>query len=256
LFDKATKIENKSFLKKYNLSKPQGVRGRNSDNSKLREVLGWEPSIKLNEGLQTTYIWIKQHITHKYSADQWIKDGGEHTLRVTFPITEDSVVYDIGGYVGEWATEIIKKYNPSVHIFEPIRYLYDDLRRKFADNSKVHIYQWALLDRNGPAKITKEDCRSSLYTHTRDAREDIYTRDIAELQVPDLVSINAEGAEFVLLKRMLETGWAQKCKHIQIQFHNFYTGSFELREKIRKELSKTHTEVYNYPFVWEYWTLK
>lgn len=39
---------------------PQGVRGRNSDNSKLREVLGWEPTIPLEEGLVPTYRWIEK----------------------------------------------------------------------------------------------------------------------------------------------------------------------------------------------------
>ena len=41
---------------------PQGVRGRNSDNTKLREVLGWEPAISLEEGLIPTYRWIEQQV--------------------------------------------------------------------------------------------------------------------------------------------------------------------------------------------------
>jgi nucleoside-diphosphate-sugar epimerase len=41
---------------------PQGVRGRNSDNSKLREVLGWEPKITLEEGLVPTYRWIEKMV--------------------------------------------------------------------------------------------------------------------------------------------------------------------------------------------------
>lgn len=41
---------------------PQGVRGRNSDNSKLREVLGWEPSISLEDGLARTYKWIESQV--------------------------------------------------------------------------------------------------------------------------------------------------------------------------------------------------
>jgi GDP-D-mannose 3', 5'-epimerase len=41
---------------------PEGVRGRNSDNSKLREVLGWEPSIPLEEGLISTYRWIEKMV--------------------------------------------------------------------------------------------------------------------------------------------------------------------------------------------------
>lgn len=41
---------------------PQGVRGRNSDNTKLREVLGWEPQISLEEGLAHTYSWIEAEV--------------------------------------------------------------------------------------------------------------------------------------------------------------------------------------------------
>jgi nucleoside-diphosphate-sugar epimerase len=41
---------------------PQGVRGRNSDNTKLREVLGWEPAIGLRDGLEPTYRWIEKQV--------------------------------------------------------------------------------------------------------------------------------------------------------------------------------------------------
>ena len=41
---------------------PQGVRGRNSDNDKLREVLNWEPEISLEDGLTETYNWIEQQV--------------------------------------------------------------------------------------------------------------------------------------------------------------------------------------------------
>jgi len=47
LVDIIAKIAGKKITKKHNLSKPQGVRGRNSDNTKLRKVLGWEPQISL-----------------------------------------------------------------------------------------------------------------------------------------------------------------------------------------------------------------
>lgn len=44
--------------RKHDLSAPQGVRGRNSDNNRIRELLGWEPAIPLEEGLTLTYRWI------------------------------------------------------------------------------------------------------------------------------------------------------------------------------------------------------
>jgi len=58
LVDMVAKIAGKRIGKQYDLTKPQGVRGRNSDNTRLREVLHWEPTISLEDGLERTYHWI------------------------------------------------------------------------------------------------------------------------------------------------------------------------------------------------------
>jgi GDP-D-mannose 3',5'-epimerase len=52
----------KRLRKRYDPTKPQGVRGRNSDNTRLRRVLGWEPQITLEEGLSRTYRWIHDQL--------------------------------------------------------------------------------------------------------------------------------------------------------------------------------------------------
>jgi len=58
LVDIVAGIAGKKIHKTHDLTKPQGVRGRNSDNTRLRQVLGWEPKIPLEQGLQVTYHWI------------------------------------------------------------------------------------------------------------------------------------------------------------------------------------------------------
>jgi len=58
LVDIVANIAGKKIGKRYDLTKPQGVRGRNSDNTRLREVLKWEPSVSLEDGLRVTYHWI------------------------------------------------------------------------------------------------------------------------------------------------------------------------------------------------------
>ena len=62
LVDLVCRIAGKTLQKRHDLSKPQGVRGRNSDNTMLRRELGWEPSIPLEEGIATTYRWIKDQL--------------------------------------------------------------------------------------------------------------------------------------------------------------------------------------------------
>ncbi|MGH9771406.1 MAG: NAD-dependent epimerase/dehydratase family protein [Candidatus Acidiferrales bacterium] len=47
---------------KKHISGPEGVRGRNSDNTRLRQVLGWSPEISLEEGLSRTYAWIEGEV--------------------------------------------------------------------------------------------------------------------------------------------------------------------------------------------------
>ena len=63
LVDLVSKIAGKKLIMRHDLNKPQGVRGRNSDNSRLRQVLGWEPSISLEQGLAVTFNWIQSELS-------------------------------------------------------------------------------------------------------------------------------------------------------------------------------------------------
>ncbi len=55
-------------ITKKHIDGPQGVRGRNSDNNRLREVLGWEPQISLEEGMARTYAWIEEQVKDKLAG--------------------------------------------------------------------------------------------------------------------------------------------------------------------------------------------
>ncbi len=64
-------ISGKRDIRLRHIDGPQGVRGRNSDNTRLREVLGWEPGIDLRTGLEPTYRWIDQQVRER-SSDVWV----------------------------------------------------------------------------------------------------------------------------------------------------------------------------------------
>jgi len=72
LIDIIEQIAEFKIERKYLLDKPKGVRGRSSDNTKIKSDLGWEPSIKLIDGLSKTYKWINEQIK-----------SGENTLKFT-----------------------------------------------------------------------------------------------------------------------------------------------------------------------------
>lgn len=65
LFEVVCSVADKFFHVRHKLNAPLGVRGRNSDNSFIKEALGWEPNIPLKKGIEETYAWIKQRVeTH------------------------------------------------------------------------------------------------------------------------------------------------------------------------------------------------
>lgn len=64
LADIVIKISGKTINKKYNLSAPQGVRGRNADLTLVKKTLNWSPMTTLEEGIEKTYKWIQDQITH------------------------------------------------------------------------------------------------------------------------------------------------------------------------------------------------
>ena len=68
LVDIVAKIAGKRISRRHNLTAPQGVRGRNSDNTRLRSVLGWQPAVTLEDGLEHTYHWIEAQLRGRLLA--------------------------------------------------------------------------------------------------------------------------------------------------------------------------------------------
>lgn len=68
LVDLAEEIGGIKLERSYNLSAPKGVNGRNSDNSLIEKLFGWEPSTKLRDGLERTYRWIEQEMLARHGT--------------------------------------------------------------------------------------------------------------------------------------------------------------------------------------------
>lgn len=68
LVDIVESIAGVTLERVYQIDAPQGVRGRNSDNSRILEHLGWEPSISLRTGLETTYSWVYEQVASAISS--------------------------------------------------------------------------------------------------------------------------------------------------------------------------------------------
>ena len=73
LADMIQEIAGIHVRRRHNLNAPQGVRGRNSDNTLIKQVLGWEPEINLRTGLEKTYCWIKEQYGRRQHGEHIVE---------------------------------------------------------------------------------------------------------------------------------------------------------------------------------------
>lgn len=194
--------------------------------------------------------------------DRWIRDQGDQTLRLTYSLDENSIVVDAGGYHGEFAELINRRYGSIVFVLEPIVKLHEGIEELFSRNPRVIPLNYAIAGKTEQAEISLEDDGSSLYTESTGTTEIIECVDVREffdtnnIETVDLLKLNIEGAEYDVLDRIIELELLPSIKNIQIQFHRFVPDCDRRRKFIQEHLSKTHTCVWNYDWIWEGWKLK
>ncbi len=189
---------------------------------------------------------------------RWWSDGGDERFRYDYDLNSDSLVIDLGGYKGQWASDIYARYNCRILVFEPVKLFASKIEERFRKNPKVEVFCLALGKNRRQEIITLNDNGSSVYGDAS-VKETIRFEDVEEffnlhnIKSIDLMKINIEGGEYELFPRLLEKGLVKRIKHIQIQFHHIAEDSEARMGKICTELSKTHSPTYQYKFVWENW---
>jgi FkbM family methyltransferase len=175
-------------------------------------------------------------------------------------LSRESVVFDIGGYVGDWADQIRRRYGTKIHIFEPIPQHLVALRNRFAADSNVLVADYGLGAVDGLRYVTLSADGSGVLK-AGEHRIQCRFRDVAEVldeleyEMVDLMKINIEGDEFDLLERIITAGWVSRIRELQIQFHSFVPNAVERRNVLRGRLANTHRLTYDFYFVWENWRL-
>jgi hypothetical protein len=77
--------------------------------------------------------------THRRILKQWEADGGDARFRYDYPLTKNSFVIDLGGYEGQWTSEIHSKYGCRVVVFEPVRKFAQALSERFEANEDIEV---------------------------------------------------------------------------------------------------------------------
>jgi FkbM family methyltransferase len=191
----------------------------------------------------------------------WFNVNGDKTLRLDYDLKANSLVLDLGGYEGEWASEIYCKYGSKILIFEPNQDFADTIINKFSHNNKVSVFNFGLASSNRTEKFFVNENSSSIYAESKEfttielknASEFLEDRLIENV---DLIKINIEGGEYEFLDTLISSGKIKIFDNIQVQFHDFVPDSDNLMKKIQNSLEETHYRTYHFEYVWENWKRK
>ena len=191
----------------------------------------------------------------------WFDIDGDGTLRLEYPLNENSVVFDLGGYKGSWASDIFSKYCCNIYVFEPVRAFYEAIEKRFQHNKKIRTFSFGLSEENKNVMLKVDKDCSSIFRGSNEGelialhsfKEFLGIHQIRNI---DLIKINIEGAEYELLDSIIEEGLQARISNIQVQFHDFVPYAEKRMKGIQKMLEETHEMTWQCPFVWENWKIR
>ncbi len=192
---------------------------------------------------------------------RWKADRMEPRRMEFTGLGPQSVVFDVGGFQGNWAADIHARYGAKVHIFEPHPTFAATIRDRFAGNSAIQTHDFALGSNEGTLDLSDDGDASSSFRRagrTVTGRIEPVSRFFAQSGIPriDLMKVNIEGGEYDLLPALLEAGVMPRIGILQVQFHLFSADDIPRRDAIRARLAETHVCDWSYEFVWEQWSLR
>jgi FkbM family methyltransferase len=207
--------------------------------------------------------WRHRHLKRDYRAmvRRWYADGGDARFRFDYLLAPSSLVLDLGGYEGQWASDLYARHRCRICVFEPVKRFADAIEMRFIDNPDITTFAFALGGRSRNETISVCGASSSAYKRKAD-KETVRFVDVKQwfeehaVDSVQLMKINIEGGEYELLERMIETDLIRRVSNLQVQFHYFAADAQIRMERIQDALRATHKPTYQYPFVWENWERK
>jgi len=93
---------------------------------------------------------------------RWYNDPKSRFYKTDFDLNENSVVFDLGGFEGQWASDIYAKYNCEIYIFEPVSQYAEEIKERFKLSNKIKVYPFGLFNENKKEYIAIQGEGSSI----------------------------------------------------------------------------------------------
>lgn len=179
---------------------------------------------------------------------EWFQAKGDETLALDWPLTEDSHVWEIGGFEGRWAKQISDKFHCWIDIYEPQRWAVERMYQTFRNivqYKKVSVHPYGLWTSEGPLGMGKFETDGCSLLETDDKQRGTgwflqYGQVLFDFQKQiDLALMNIEGGEYELLPAMIESKWIRRFNYFWCQF-NLKFEKDGSTEKIMRGMEATH----------------
>ena len=209
---------------------------------------------------------IADHVAHRVYespgesyARPWSACKGDVTLRLNYPLVSGSLVLDVGGFEGQWASDIYSRFLCRVMVFEPVPEFAAGISRRFGMNPGIEVFPFGLGSQTRDAEFCVQGDASSVFGHGAGATS-VHLVSAAQffrkqaVEEVDLMKVNIEGGEYELLSHLITTGLMARIVNLQVQFHDVIPDATARRDAIVSRLRVTHDCQWCYPFVWESWS--
>lgn len=195
------------------------------------------------------------------------KDGWNRILWDSVPTSPPLEIAVFGGFLGNSVEDWLRRVPDSrVNVFEPVPVFAERLEHRFSEQDVVvHAFGVGSIGGHREFKLLSDSTfLSSLNRSVVGAKEE-NTQNVlfrrasdAALLLPEkigVMEVNIEGGEYELISALGDINVLSRITHIFVQFHDVGKDTESLVEDARRQLARTHVQVWNYEMVWEYWRL-
>jgi FkbM family methyltransferase len=157
------------------------------------------------------------------SLIRWMLKRPDHLL-YEHPLTPGEVVYDVGGFRGDWTSRMLERYPCDYWVFEPHPEALQRLRQRFSDLGNVHLVEAALGQGDARVALSSEHEGSSIVHGRTSSQVEVQLLDVTRFILTHdhrvaLMKLNIEGAEYDLLESLLSGEAADRVDAVLVQFH-------------------------------------
>ena len=96
-----------------------------------------------------------------WSVRRWFADHGDETFRLNYQLDSSSIVFDVGGYLGDYAEAIYQKNGCRIYLFEPVTHFYGECVKRFSGKPSIVCLNYGLSSKSGWFEINLNNNESS-----------------------------------------------------------------------------------------------